>query len=71
MGLFFMDQLITAAEIAEFKEHLIDSRFLDIETPRLMQFNYSSADFTALGVSCGSRGVPAVFIGRNGHTSSV
>ena len=25
----------------------IDSRFLDIKTPRLIQFNYSSADFAA------------------------
>lgn len=40
-------RLLTAAEIAEFKEHLIGSRFLDIETPRLIQFNYSSAEFAA------------------------
>ncbi len=25
----------------------IDSRFLDIKAPRLIQFNYSSADFAA------------------------
>lgn len=25
----------------------IESRFLDIKTPRLIQFNYSSADFVA------------------------
>ena len=25
----------------------IDSRFLDIKTPRLIQFNYSTADFAA------------------------
>ena len=25
----------------------IESRFLDIKTPRLIQFNYSSADFAA------------------------
>lgn len=25
----------------------IDSRFLDIKTPRLIQFNYFSADFAA------------------------
>ena len=25
----------------------VDSRFLDIKTPRLIQFNYSSADFAA------------------------
>ena len=25
----------------------IDSRFLDIKTPRLIQFNYSSTDFAA------------------------
>lgn len=25
----------------------IDSRFLDMKTPRLIQFNYSSADFAA------------------------
>ena len=25
----------------------IDSRFLDIKTPRLMQFNFSSTDFAA------------------------
>ena len=25
----------------------IDSRFLDIKVPRLIQFNYSSADFAA------------------------
>lgn len=25
----------------------IDSRFLDIKTPRLIQFNYSSAEFAA------------------------
>ena len=30
-------RLLTAAEIAEFKEHLIDSRFLDIKTPKLIQ----------------------------------
>lgn len=40
-------RLLTAAEIAEFKEHLIDSRFLDIETPRLVLFNYCYSDFAA------------------------
>ena len=28
----------------------VDSRFLDIKTPRLIQFNYSSADFAACRV---------------------
>ena len=40
-------RLLTAAEIAEFKEHLIDSRFLDIGTPRLILFNYCYSDFSA------------------------
>lgn len=40
-------RLLTAAEIAEFKEHLIGSRFLDIETPRLILFNYCHSDFAA------------------------
>ena len=39
-------RLLTAA-VAEFKEHLIGSRFLDIKTPKLIQFNYFSADFAA------------------------
>ena len=40
-------RLLTAAEIAEFKEHLIGSRLLDLKTPKLIQFNFSSADFSA------------------------
>lgn len=40
-------RLLTAAEIAEFKEHLIDSRFLDIETARLILFNYCYSVFAA------------------------
>ena len=30
--------------------------YIDIKTPRLIQFNYSSADFAARGVSCRLRG---------------
>ena len=35
-----------------------DVKFLDIKTPRLIQFNYSSADFAAWGVSWRLRGKP-------------
>ena len=35
----------------------IESRFLDMKTPRLIQFNYSSADFAAWGVSWRLRGM--------------
>ena len=51
--------------------------YIDIKTPRLIQFKFSSADFAARGVSWCLRGklwksgVPAVFIGRNVHASSV
>ena len=34
-------------DLVKQKTERIESRFLDMKTPRLIQFNYSSADFAA------------------------
>lgn len=47
-GVFTAEREVNAMlDLVKQETERVDSRFLDIKTPRLIQFNYSYADFAA------------------------